>query len=521
MKPKQIIALAGLLLLSAGLGSAFTVRLMQPDSGSSYTLRRDHVQFNEFDGVRVAEDGERTAALHQPPTPENDVLELYQAAFRRVADEVIPVVVEVQVVNIVRRQMPSFPSPFEFFFGEPRRPEEREFRRPGLGSGVMVRRQGDEVFVLTNHHVVDGADEIKITLADDRSFEARLVGSDERRDLAVVSFVTNEDVPLARMGDSDQLRVGDWAFAVGNPLGFQSTFTAGVISAIGRNPGPQSGMPILTEFIQTDAAINRGNSGGPLVNLRGEVIGINTWIASQTGGSIGLGFAIPINAAERTIDGLITDGRVSYGWLGITTGDPADAVREALKLPADRGAFVHNVFRGSPAEEAGILPGDFIVSINERRVDNSNDLVRRVADLKPEERYRFEIVRDADRITLAVRTGMRAEEAELARQSENLWPGLSVTPITEEVRKDLNLDRNAGNVIVGSVAGGSPAHAAGMRSGDIIQRVNNRTVGDLREFYRLINDRSQDQLAFRIRRGERTIVLGMVKNDVTASNGSP
>ena len=511
MKVRQIVALVALVVFSAGLGSVFTVQMLTRggDSVETVVSERSNRDALRHSGVLVADDGEQRAAGGSRAM-DGDLLEQYQTGFRRVAEEVIPVVVEVQVVNIVRRQFPSFPSPFEFFFGEPRQPEEREYRRPGLGSGVMVRRQGDEVYVLTNHHVVEGAEEIQITLADDRSFDATLVGSDERRDLAVVSFVTDEEVPLARMGDSDELHVGDWAFAIGNPLGFQSTLTAGVISAIGRNPGPQSGMPTLTEFIQTDAAINRGNSGGPLVNLRGEVIGINTWIASQTGGSIGLGFAIPINVAKRTIEGLITDGRVSYGWLGITTGDVGEAVREALELPSSQGAFVHNVFRGSPAQEAGLLPGDFILEIDGRRVEGSNDLVRKVADLRPEEEYTFALVRDTERMQVVVRTGIRAEEAELARQSQNLWPGLAVTPITDEVREDLSLDRNAGTVIVGSVVTGGPAHTAGIRSGDIIQRVNNHTVGDLREFYRLINDRAQDQVVFRIRRGEQTLVLGLL-----------
>ncbi len=515
MKTKQIVAMVALMVFSAILGSVFSVQLLTRFGGAGELAAqagssRDVFRYGGV--VRVADDGEQRAAAG-PLAMNGDVLEQYQTAFRRVADEVIPVVVEVQVVNIVRRQFPSFPSPFDFFFGEPRRPDEREYRRPGLGSGVLVQRQGDEVYVLTNHHVVDGSEEIKITLADDRSFEAKLVGSDERRDLAVVSFVTDEEVPLARLGDSDELHVGDWAFAIGNPLGFQSTLTAGVISAIGRNPGPQSGMPTLTEFIQTDAAINRGNSGGPLVNLRGEVIGINTWIASQTGGSIGLGFAIPINVAKRAVEGLITDGRVSYGWLGITTGDAGAAVREAMKLPPAQGAFVHNVFRGSPAHEAGLLPGDFILEIDGRRVESSSDLVRRVADLRPEQEYNFSLVRDGERVEVPIRTGIRAEEAELARQSQNLWPGLALTPITEEVRDDVNLDRNAGNVIVGSVVTGGPAHSAGIRSGDIIQRVNNRSVGDLREFYRLVNDRAHDQVVFRIRRGEQTLVLGLVYHE--------
>ncbi len=439
-----------------------------------------------------------------------DLMDAYQTAFRRVADQTIPVVVEVNVVNIVRQRRPT--SPFEFFFGTPRDgSQEQEYRRPGLGSGVIVRRSGNDVFVLTNNHVAGEAEEIQITLADGRQFEAELVGGDARRDLALLKFQSSEDVPIARLGDSDSLRVGDWAFAVGNPLGFSSTVTAGIVSAIGRNPGPESGMPMLTDYIQTDAAINRGNSGGALVNLKGEVIGINTWIASQTGGNIGLGFAIPVNVAKRVVDDFIRDGRVTYGWLGISTGDAGPQLRSGMDLGSAEGAFVYNVFRGSPAEEGGILPGDFITRINGTRVSDSNSLVRTVADLQPNAESRFSIIRDGDEIEISLQTAIREDEAEVARRSSRMWPGLAVTPITDQIREELGLDRNAGSVIVGNVVQDGPAATAGVRAGDIINRVNNRNIESLADFYRALNDASSDEIMFRIRRGEQNILVGLVR----------
>jgi S1-C subfamily serine protease len=227
-----------------------------------------------------------------------------QNAFRQVSQKVLPVVVEIDVVNIIERKTIN---PFEYFFRFPGTPnnvepqQTQKFRQEGLGSGVIVERRGKKVYILTNNHVVGEADEIKVNLYDGRSFPAKLVGKDPLKDLALISIETKEDVPIATMGNSDDVYVGDWVLAIGNPLGFESTVTAGIISAKGRSGTGQS----FTDYIQTDAAINPGNSGGALVNLKGEVIGINTFIASNSGGNIGLGFAIPINNARRAIDDFI------------------------------------------------------------------------------------------------------------------------------------------------------------------------------------------------------------------------
>ena len=251
-----------------------------------------------------------------------DVLRSFQDATRQVAGQVLPVVVEIDTISEVERR--NIQSPLEFFFGRPDSNNDDDESRPllqrGLGSGIIVRRTGNDVYVLTNEHVIGNATEITVTLYDGREYRAELVGGDENRDLALVRFQTTEEVPVATLGDSQDVQVGDLVFAVGNPLGFASTITSGIVSAVERDGPVGSNGPLLTNYIQTDAAINRGNSGGPLVNLDGEVVGINTWIASRSGGSIGLGFAIPINNASRAIDQIIATGRVEYGWLGVNMG---------------------------------------------------------------------------------------------------------------------------------------------------------------------------------------------------------
>ena len=440
----------------------------------------------------------------------DEIMMAYQDTFRRVAQAVLPVVVKIDVVDVVQRQINT--SPFQFFFGprpgDDKVPEMTEYRRPGLGSGVMVRRAGNKVYVLTNEHVVGDADEITVSLHDGEMYEATLVGKDPNRDLALVVFETRDDVPIASLGDSDELQVGDWAFAVGNPLGYESTITAGIISAVGRRPAPGNGMSGLTDYIQTDAAINQGNSGGALVNLKGEVVGINSWIASQTGGNVGLGFAIPINNAKRVIDELIAYGEVEYGWLGIRYGGAiTDELADSLHLRNPRGAFVGSVFEDSPAERAGILPGDIITEIDGERINDWTDLLNIVADLPPARTSNFEITRENRSIDLRVRISRRTDETQAAQS----WPGFIVVPLTDEIREGLSLRNESGQVVVSAVDAGGSAAAGGIRRGDIIRRVGNETVNDMAEFYELINERSNEELVFRIARQGREFLIGLVR----------
>ncbi|HTP59626.1 MAG TPA: trypsin-like peptidase domain-containing protein, partial [Spirochaetia bacterium] len=245
-------------------------------------------------------------------------LQAIQYSFREVAKKVLPVVVEIDVTEVVKQQAPM-QSPFDWFFNQPpggRGGGDRSFRRSGLGSGILVRKGSGSYFVLTNNHVVDQATNISVKLADQRVFRAKVVGTDPRKDLAVVSFDSRDAIPLADLGDSNDLQVGDIVLAVGNPLGFENTITMGIVSALGRR-GPSGQVAPNTDYIQTDASINQGNSGGALVNVKGEVIGINTWIAAPTGGNVGLGFAIPVNNVKKAIDDFLSKGKVEYGWLGV------------------------------------------------------------------------------------------------------------------------------------------------------------------------------------------------------------
>lgn len=411
-------------------------------------------------------------------------------SFREVANSVLPTVVEINTVEVVRQSTPRFRSPFDFFFGPGPQQEEREFRRPGLGSGVIVRQDGTTVYVLTNNHVVGEATEISVRLYDEREFEAELVGKDARTDLALVRFTTREDVPVATLGNSDELYVGDWVLAIGNPLGFESTVTAGIVSAVGRSPQPGSPIAGFTDYIQTDASINPGNSGGALVNLAGEVVGINTWIASRSGGSVGLGFAIPANNARRAVEDFITEGRIVYGWLGVSIEDPTDTrlpgVAEALGIEGREGALVLNVHRDSPAAGAGLRPGDFIVSVDGEPVADTRELTRIVGNLPPGRRTEFRAIRGGIERRFTVRLEQRGTEEETSG-AENLWPGLAPIALTAEIREQREVPRGTDGVVLAVVVEGSPAAAAGVRRGDIVTRVNGQNVADVGAFYEAMN----------------------------------
>ncbi|MFW5717606.1 MAG: Do family serine endopeptidase [Spirochaetota bacterium] len=432
-----------------------------------------------------------------------------QHEFNRVSDEVLPVVVEINTIQVITRSAPRFLSPWDFFWRTPEM-EQRDLERPGLGSGVIVRREGSTVYVLSNNHVVGTADEISIRLHDGREFEAEIVGTDERTDLALVSFRTDEAVPVARLGNSDDLDVGDWVLAVGNPFGFESTVTVGIVSALRRDPQPGAGVADFTDYIQTDAAINPGNSGGALVNLDGEVIGINTWIASRSGGSVGLGFAIPINNAWRVIDDLVERGRVRYGWLGVTIGDletpGTPGLADDLGVDPEAGALVTNLIVDSPADRDGLLAGDFVTSIDDEPVSDARELTRLIGRRSAGERVRIGVVREGRARIVRVRIGERPEE----ESERELWPGFAVLPLSDEIRERLDLPFWQRGVIVASVVRESDAAVGGMRQGDLITEVSGRDVRSVRDFYSALAD-AGDEADFRIVRGDTTLRLGIVK----------
>jgi Do/DeqQ family serine protease len=437
-----------------------------------------------------------------------------QNAFRSVADKVLPSVVEIKTVSVQRRQAPNFNGiPWEFFFGprdgSPNRDQEREFRSSGLGSGMIVRQNRDVYYVLTNNHVVEGANEIQVATRDGKEYPAELVGKDSRRDLAVVSFKTSDFFPLAVLGNSDDVRVGDWAIAMGNPLGDQFSFsvTMGIVSAVGRTGGPGGN---INDFIQTDAPINQGNSGGPLVNIRGEVVGINTWIASNNGGgSVGLGFSIPINNAKRSIDEFISSGSVNDGWLGVSLLDADRETLNVLGLEGKRGALVSQVFLGSPGEKAGIRPGDFITHVNGREVRGVNSLTQMVGDIRPGERAAFALIRDGASRNFEVRIETRTDQ--VAADNKKLWPGIRVVSLNDAIRSSLNLAGNTEGVYVYQVLNETPAAVVGMQRGDRITAINDTPVKDIAAFYRVLREKTDKELWFTFVRGDATLESLKVK----------
>jgi Do/DeqQ family serine protease len=433
------------------------------------------------------------------------IAEGLQTTFRSIAEQVVPQVVEIQTVSTRRQQQTqTYPGiPWNFFFGTPDDGSEREYRSQGLGSGIIVRQDKDIYYVLTNNHVVADADAdgIQVLSSDGKEYKAELVGKDERKDLAMVSFKTSDTLPLAALGDSDEVRAGDFAIAVGNPLNYMSSVTQGIVSAVGRTGGPAGN---INDFIQTDASINQGNSGGALVNLRGEVIGINTWIASSTGGgSVGIGFAIPINNAKRSIDEFISKGEISYGWLGVSLVDPDRDTLQALKLEGKRGALAVHVFLGSPADKGGIRAGDFITQVNGREARGRDALTLAVGDLRAGEQASFTLIRDGKEMKVDVRIEARSND--VAADNKKLWPGLYPIPLTDAVRSSLNLDKNAKGLYVVQVTAETPAAIIGMQRGDLITGVNGEAVADLASFYRLLREKTDKELWFNFTRGGNTL----------------
>lgn len=420
------------------------------------------------------------------------VLEAMQGAFRSIASQVLPSVVELDVVETRQRQQFSFGDFFDFFNrGNDSNDKNQEYEASGMGSGVVVKKQGNTYYVLTNNHVAGSAKQISIKLNDGRIFTGTLVGKDERKDIALVSFETKEEVRVARLGDSDTVQQGDICFAMGTPLGYFSSVTQGIVSATGR-----AGTYVnnISDFIQTDAAINQGNSGGPLVNIYGEVIGINTWIASQSGGSQGLGFSIPINNIKRAIDDFIATGEVVYGWMGVSLTEINEEYKESLGVKGKTGAFVSSIFLTSPAAKAGMQAGDFVLSLNGKAVKSVDQLVRDVGDIPVKNDAVFELIRGKKQITVKVIIEKRDEK--MVSDSSKLWPGFIASPLNDEIRSRLSLDKKIEGVIISNLEAKSPAAAMRLQAGDVITAVNDKPVKNLSEFYAALDTLGQKEIWF-------------------------
>lgn len=436
-----------------------------------------------------------------------EVVEAVQNVFRAVSESVRPSIVELDVVETKTVQVPSFGFPFDFFFGGDGSDSTQEYKQQGLGSGVIVRRDGNTYYVLTNNHVVGTATEISIKLYDDRVYTGSLVGADERMDIALVSFESKEDIPVAVLGDSDTVQTGDICFAMGTPLGYFSSVTQGIISATGRS-GNDIGS--ISDFIQTDAAINQGNSGGALVNIYGEVIGINTWIASQSGGSQGLGFAIPINNVKNAIDSFIKTGKVTYGWMGVSLVEVTQEYKDELGISNRQvGALASQIFMGSPAAKAGMQAGDYVIKLNGKDVKSTEQLVRDVGNLVVGETAEFVVLRNGKEVTLNVKIESRNDE--IVNDNSQLWPGFIAAPLSDEIREELELDKKVQGVVVTNIQPKSPAAAMRLQNGDVITAVNDKPVKNLQEFYSALDLTNNKEIWFDVYNQGHTISTGKYK----------
>ncbi|WP_313280214.1 S1C family serine protease [Delftia tsuruhatensis] len=357
----------------------FVVATLQPD-----WLRRGAVRSNA--GI---------ALLEAPATP---VGEVSPGSFAPAAKKAAPAVVSINTSKAVRHPRSNDPW-FQFFFGDQGTQEQA-----GLGSGVIISTDG---YILTNNHVVEGADDIEVTLTDSRQAKAQVIGTDPETDLAVLKIALDK-LPVIVLGNSDQIDVGDRVLAIGNPFGVGQTVTSGIVSALGRS---QLGINTFENFIQTDAAINPGNSGGALVDASGNLLGINTAIYSRSGGSMGIGFAIPVSTAKLVLDGIVKDGRVVRGWIGVEPNELSPELAETFGVKADSGVIITGVLQAGPAAQAGMRPGDVIVQVGDKPIRNVSELLTAVAALKPGEAAKFDVRRGEGPVELQITPGLRPSQS--------------------------------------------------------------------------------------------------------------
>lgn len=432
-------------------------------------------------------------------------------AFSEIVSAVSPTVVNISTTKVVKRNTgPFFEDPFfDLFspfhdFGTPKKWKERS-----LGSGVIVSSDG---YIITNNHVVEKADEIKVTLLDRRTLKGSIVGADPKTDIAIIK-IDASNLQTLSWGDSDKLQVGEFVLAIGSPYGLSNTVTMGIISAVGR---ANVGIADYEDFIQTDAAINPGNSGGPLVNIKGELIGINTAIFSKTGGYQGIGFAVPSNMVRLVMDQLVQKGKVTRGWIGVTIQELTPELAQEFGLKKSKGALVSDVMKDSPAARAGILRGDILLEFNGKEVKDVSSLRNMVAQSKAGSEITLKILRAGKEFTIKVAiVELPREVAEVVPdrspndQEARVLTGLTVMDLSKEIVRQLGFNKNEKGVVVVRVEPGSPADEAEIKKGDIIKEINKKEIDNLEDFNRIATNtkRNESALLFINRGGKKFYVI--------------
>lgn len=505
LKKIILFSLLAFLFLWAVTQEQFTLRLKPADYFSNPRLPGQQAK------AFTAKDRE----IDLPPHGGSEPLLNLQESFAKVAELVKPAVVSIATVQIEKIPEPYhdfyFWEPedlFDYFFNFPspprqRRSPQRRFRQrevPGSGSGVIIDPDG---YILTNEHVVRGADKIQVTLADDpdKKIEGKVIGKDERTDLAVIKIKSARKLPYAKLGDSDSLRVGDWAIAIGSPFGLElaQTVTVGVISASRQNVRIEG--KLYKDLIQTDAAINKGNSGGPLLNIRGEVIGVNTAIFTPSGAFAGIGFSIPINRAKEILPQLREKGRVIRGWIGVELDKKIDqATAKVFGVPNAEGALIRKVLPDYPAAKAGLQRGDVIVEFAGKKVKNNFDLQNAVAATPPKKNVPVKIIRNKKERTLQITVAEapasldflkeeKKEEKESQQQERGEkfeWLGATVRELSASLRAQLGLGESESGVVIFEVKPNSKAEEIGLMPKDLIRALNQEKVTDLKSFKEII-----------------------------------
>jgi serine protease Do len=429
-------------------------------------------------------------------------------AMAEIAETVRPAIVNISTVRTEKiADMPVSPfleDPFfrKFFGDQFRQPEKpREHKSESLGSGVIVSSDG---YIVTNNHVIKNADTIKVLLSDKSEFTGKVIGSDPKTDVAVIKIDAN-DLSTLPVGNSDSLKVGEIVLAIGSPYGLNQTITMGIVSAVGR---ANVGIADYEDFIQTDAAINPGNSGGALVNVKGELVGINTAIFSTTGGYQGIGFAIPSNMVKAVMNSLIEKGKVIRGWLGVSIQEVTPELARQFKLDKDRGTLVAGVVEGSPAEKAGLKHGDVITEFGGKQVDEPYNLRNIVAGTPPGTEVEMKVIRDGETRTLKVTIEeLPTEEQKVPTEFKNALKGVSVQNLNPEVYRQLNIPEKIRGVVVSDIEEGSPAASRLMR-GDVILEINRKAISNAEDYEALVSKIKPDMdvLLLVFRRGSTIFV---------------
>jgi serine protease Do len=426
-------------------------------------------------------------------------------SFSDLAERVKPTVVNISTSKTFKGRgglgAPFGSSPFgdEFFdrfFGDQ---PHREFKQRSLGSGFIISNDG---YIFTNNHVVEQADKILVKISSGKEYEAKVIGTDANTDIALIKIKPDNSLPVAEIGDSEKLRVGEWVIAIGNPFGLEATVTAGIVSAKGRviGAGPYD------NFIQTDASINPGNSGGPLFNMEGKVIGINTAIVAQ---GQGIGFAIPISMAKSILADLKTKGKVTRGWLGISVQDISEDIAKNLNHKNKSGALVSDVFKGDPADKAGIKVGDIIIEINGKIIKDTHDLLLTIATLQVGQKMNVKAIRDGREMTFQVTVAERKENVAMAAErSGKGYFGITAQEITAEIARQLGISREG--VMVTEVQGGSTADEVGIQTQDIIVQVNRVKISSMKDFNREITKAAEKKsVTLLIKRGRSSFFVAL------------